>query len=78
VRGDEARVVTAFAKWLQDRGWTVQAEVAFADILARREAAVLYGEAKAGLKRSAWTWTRSMVNYCVGCRRSRNLMPGSR
>jgi hypothetical protein len=46
VRGDEARVVAAFAKWLQDRGWTVQTEIAFADIVAHREAAVLYGEAK--------------------------------
>jgi hypothetical protein len=44
--GDEARVVAAFAKWLQARGWTVQAEVDFADVVAQRQATVLYGEAK--------------------------------
>jgi hypothetical protein len=46
MRGDEERVVLAFARWLEAQGWTVQREVAFCDVVAERGDERLYGEAK--------------------------------
>ena len=36
MRGDEARVVAAFERWLTEAGWTVRTEVDFADVFAQR------------------------------------------
>jgi hypothetical protein len=46
MRGDEARVVAAFVAWLESCGWSVETEVAYADVVARRGDAILYCEAK--------------------------------
>jgi hypothetical protein len=46
VRGDELRVVDAFATWLESEGWEVRREVEFVDILARRNVEILYAEVK--------------------------------
>ena len=46
MRGDEARVVAAFVAWLESCGWSVETEVAFVDVVARRENTILYCEAK--------------------------------
>jgi hypothetical protein len=46
MRGDEQRVVTAFVDWLRRDGWTVETEVEFADVYARRSGKHLYAEAK--------------------------------
>jgi hypothetical protein len=46
MRGDEKRVIDAYASWLERGGWTVQREVNFADIYAEREGERLYAEAK--------------------------------
>lgn len=46
MRGDEERVVAAYAGWLEDNGWTVRREVEFADIYAERGQERLYAEAK--------------------------------
>lgn len=50
MRGDEERVVTAFAAWLQRNGWTVSREVDFVDVYAERDAERLYAEAKGRTK----------------------------
>jgi hypothetical protein len=46
VRGDEARVVDAFCRWLEAEGWTVRREVEFVDVAAFRGNERLYAEAK--------------------------------
>lgn len=46
MRGDEERVVAAFARWLEGDGWFVKREVAFCDVVAEREGERLYAEAK--------------------------------
>jgi hypothetical protein len=46
MRGDEERVVAAYASWLERNGWTVSREVDFADVYAERGPDKLYGEAK--------------------------------
>jgi hypothetical protein len=46
MRGDEKRVVDAFAAWLQENGWTADTEVNFVDVCARRGDERLYAEAK--------------------------------
>lgn len=46
MRGDEARVVDAFCRWLEAEGWQVTLEVDFVDVKAQRGADVLYAEAK--------------------------------
>lgn len=32
MRGDEARVVDAFVRWLEADGWAVEREIGFADV----------------------------------------------
>jgi hypothetical protein len=46
MRGDEARVVAAFASWLEGHGWTVKREADFVDVFAERGSDKIYGEAK--------------------------------
>lgn len=46
MRGSEAQVVEAFVAWLEADGWTVEREVEFCDVVARRGGEVLYAEAK--------------------------------
>ena len=46
MRGDEERVVAAYASWLERRGWTVALEVEFVDVYAERGVEKLYAEAK--------------------------------
>jgi len=46
MHGDEERVVTAYADWLQRNGWTVIREAGFVDVLAERGPEKLYAEAK--------------------------------
>ena len=46
MRSDEERVIVAFCAWLEQEGWTVEREVSFVDVLARRDAVTLYAEAK--------------------------------
>lgn len=46
MRGDEARVVDAFARWLESDDWIVEREVEFVDLLAERNGKRLYVEAK--------------------------------
>jgi hypothetical protein len=47
MRGDEARVVAAFCEHLRAHGWAVTTEVAWCDVRAERDGAVIYAEAKA-------------------------------
>lgn len=47
MRGDEARVVEAFAGWLSSQGWTVRTEVDVVDIGAEKNGHRLYAEVKA-------------------------------
>ena len=46
MRGDEARVVDAFCRWLEAEGWTIRREVQFVDVAAVRGDERLYAEAK--------------------------------
>jgi hypothetical protein len=46
MRGDEKRIVDAFAEWLESEGWTVKKEVNFVDVLAEHGEERLYAEAK--------------------------------
>lgn len=46
MRGDEKRVVDAFCAYLKSDGWSVQREVAFCDVVARRPGETMYCEAK--------------------------------
>jgi hypothetical protein len=46
MRGDEQRVVDAFAGYLSQRGWTVSREVDFCDLVAERDDEQLFVEAK--------------------------------
>jgi hypothetical protein len=46
MKGDERRVVDAFAGWLEAGGWHVRREVDFCDLLASRDSETLYTEAK--------------------------------
>lgn len=46
MRGDEARVVTAFVDYLLREGWDVEREKDFCDVVARRDGRTLYAEAK--------------------------------
>ena len=46
MRGDEERVVAAFAAWLGAQGWDVQREVEHCDVVATRGGERLYAEAK--------------------------------
>jgi hypothetical protein len=46
MRGDEARIEQAFAKWLEADGWTVQRQVAFLDLVAERGAERMVAEVK--------------------------------
>jgi hypothetical protein len=46
MHGDEERVVTAYAGWLQRNGWIVTREAGFVDVYAERGPEKLYAEAK--------------------------------
>ena len=46
MRGDEQRVVDAFARYLGERGWLVSPEVDFCDLVAERGGERLFVEAK--------------------------------
>lgn len=46
MRGDEERVIVAFCSWLEREGWSVEREIQFVDVLARRDGVTLYAEAK--------------------------------
>jgi hypothetical protein len=46
MKGDEQRVVDAFASWLEASGWQVRREVDFCDLVADRDGKTLYVEAK--------------------------------
>ncbi len=46
MRGDEARVVSAFCNWLKQDDWIVEQEVNFADVVATRGKERLVAEAK--------------------------------
>lgn len=50
MRGDEQRIVNAFAAWLEQRGWQVRREVDFCDLVAIRSEETLYVEAKGRTK----------------------------
>ncbi|MDT0166474.1 hypothetical protein Q9R32_12995 [Actinotalea sp. AC32] len=46
-RGDEARVVAAFCRWLASEGWTeIETEKAYCDVVARRDRVRLFAEVK--------------------------------
>lgn len=46
MRGDEARVVDAFCAALEADGWQVTREVEFVDVVATKDGATIYAEAK--------------------------------
>ena len=46
MRGDEARVVDAFCAWLEARGWGIEREVSFVDVVATRDGRRIFAEAK--------------------------------
>lgn len=46
MRGDEQRVVDAFARYLSQQGWAVSREVEFCDLVAERDGERLFIEAK--------------------------------
>ncbi|MGI9090470.1 MAG: hypothetical protein ACR2GG_05110 [Gemmatimonadaceae bacterium] len=46
MRGDEARVIDAFASYLREREWSVSPEVDFCDLVAERQGQRLFVEAK--------------------------------
>jgi hypothetical protein len=46
VRSDEERVIAAYCSWLESEGWSVEREVKFVDVLAKRDGITLYAEAK--------------------------------
>src|SRR5262245_1524907 len=46
MRGDEARVVTAFEQYLVRAGWRVSREVEFCDLVGERDGERLFVEAK--------------------------------
>jgi hypothetical protein len=46
MRGDEARVIAAFCGYLRAQGWMVTTEVAWCDVRAERDGALIYAEAK--------------------------------
>ncbi len=46
MRGDEARVVEAFVRWLETDGWRVQREISWVDVAAEKDGLKLYAEAK--------------------------------
>jgi hypothetical protein len=46
VRGDEERVVRAFCTWLETDGWTVERELKYCDVVARRGEELMFAEAK--------------------------------
>lgn len=46
MRGDEALVVAAFGRWLEEDGWTVGYETDFCDVAATRGPERLLAEAK--------------------------------
>jgi hypothetical protein len=45
MRGDEERVVAAYASWLEQQGWRVRRDVDFVDVYAERGQDKLYAEA---------------------------------
>jgi hypothetical protein len=47
---DEARIVTAFSQWLEARGWTVETEKDYIDVVAERGAEKLLAEVKGRTK----------------------------
>ena len=46
MRGDEARVIASFGAWLRAEGWSVEQEVDFCDVVARRDGVTMFAEAK--------------------------------
>jgi hypothetical protein len=65
---DEARVIDQFCSWLVADGWSVEREVKFVDVLARRNDVTQYGEANgrtaaAGLDVD----THFTARCCVAC-----------
>ncbi len=58
-------MTTAFCSWLEAQGWTVQREVQWVDILARRADQTLYAEVK-GRTTSPGLDIDSMYGNCYG------------
>jgi len=46
VKGDEARVVTAFCDYLEADGWAVETGVKWVDVVAQRDGQTMYAEVK--------------------------------
>jgi hypothetical protein len=74
VRGDEERVVRAFCAWLRQHGWTVEREVKYTDVVARRGDERLYAEAKG---RTAAIGLDVDTLYGVGMRQPAGGSPGA-
>lgn len=75
MKGDEKRVVEAFGAWLQDQGWAVEYEVAWADVIAQRDGSLLVAEAKG---RTAAPGLDLDTLYGQLLRRMSNRAPGTR
>jgi hypothetical protein len=75
MRGDEERVVAAYASWVERKGGAISREVNFADVYAERGREKLYAEAKGqtaaiGLDVESWYRLSRLVRPCAfppGC-----------
>lgn len=75
MRGDEKRVIDAYAAWLERSNWAVRREVDFADVYAERGDERLYAEAK-GRTTSPGLDVDTLYGQLL--RRMRDPQPGSR
>jgi hypothetical protein len=73
MRGDEARVVAAFCEHLRAQGWAVTTEVAWCDVRAERDGAVICAEAKGRTTAPGL----ASGNYSGGCPTRTNRPPAT-
>ena len=60
---DEARIVRAFSEWLVAKGWTVETEKDYIDVVAERGAEKLSPRSKVARRAGeAGVWTRSTAS----------------
>lgn len=77
MKGRREAVVETFRIWLESKGWTVDTQIQFTDVVAERDGELCMPRRKNERRLLGSTWIRPMGSYSVECPRRRSAGLGS-